>query len=52
MPRMRRILAIGGGNTKSALGVWREWGADPVFAEACAAGVLLAGVSALAPCPG
>jgi peptidase E len=43
-------LYVGGGNTKSALGVWREWGADNVFAEAYAAGVLLAGVSAGAMC--
>lgn len=43
-------IYVGGGNTKSALGVWREWGADQVFAEAYAAGVLLAGVSAGAMC--
>lgn len=43
-------IYVGGGNTKTALGVWREWGADQVFAEAYAAGVLLAGVSAGAMC--
>jgi peptidase E len=43
-------IYVGGGNTKSALGVWREWGADQVFAEAYAAGVLLAGMSAGAMC--
>jgi peptidase E len=41
---------VGGGNTKSALGVWREWGVDEVFTEAHAAGVLLAGMSAGAMC--
>ncbi len=41
---------VGGGNTKSALGVWREWGADEAFAEAYAAGVLLIGMSAGAMC--
>lgn len=43
-------LFVGGGNTKSALGVWREWGLDAVLAEAYGAGVLLAGVSAGAMC--
>jgi peptidase E len=43
-------IYVGGGNTKSALGVWREWGAVQVFAQAYAAGVLLAGVSAGAMC--
>ncbi len=43
-------LYVGGGNTKSALGVWREWAATEVFAQAYAAGVLLAGVSAGAMC--
>ena len=43
-------IYVGGGNTKSALGVWREWGAAEVFAQAYAAGVLLAGVSAGAMC--
>lgn len=41
---------VGGGNTKSALAVWREWGADGAFAEAYAAGVLLVGMSAGAIC--
>jgi peptidase E len=43
-------IYVGGGNTRSALGVWREWGAAEVFTEAYAAGVLLAGVSAGAMC--
>ena len=43
-------IYIGGGNTKSALGVWREWGLDRVLAEAWRRGVLLAGMSAGAMC--
>jgi len=41
---------IGGGNTKSALGVWREWGLDDVLREAYASGILLSGMSAGAMC--
>ena len=44
------VVYVGGGNTKSALGVWREWGAAEVFSQAYAAGVLLAGMSAGAMC--
>jgi dipeptidase E len=43
-------IFVGGGNTKSALGVWREWGLQGVFKQALAAGVLLSGVSAGALC--
>jgi dipeptidase E len=43
-------IFVGGGNTKSALGVWREWGLQGVFKQALAAGVLLCGVSAGAIC--
>jgi dipeptidase E len=43
-------IYVGGGNTKSALGVWREWGATEVLAQAYAAGVLLTGMSAGAMC--
>jgi peptidase E len=43
-------IFVGGGNTKSALGVWREWTADRTFREADARGVLLCGVSAGAMC--
>ena len=43
-------IFVGGGNTKSALGVWREWGLDRVFAEAWRRGVLLSGMSAGAIC--
>ncbi len=44
------IVFVGGGNTKSALGVWREWGLDRTFGEAYAKGVLLSGMSAGAMC--
>ncbi len=43
-------IFVGGGNTKSALAVWREWGVDVVLREAFAAGVLLSGMSAGALC--
>jgi peptidase E len=43
-------IFVGGGNTKSALGVWREWGLDRVLAKAWRRGVLLAGMSAGAMC--
>ena len=44
------IIYVGGGNTKSALGVWREWGLDAVLQRALASGVVLAGMSAGAMC--
>ncbi|MFC4276477.1 Type 1 glutamine amidotransferase-like domain-containing protein [Achromobacter aloeverae] len=43
-------IFVGGGNTKSALAVWREWGLDNVLKEAWEGGVLLAGMSAGAMC--
>jgi hypothetical protein len=43
-------IYVGGGNTKSALAVWREWGLDTVLREAWESGVLLAGMSAGAMC--
>lgn len=43
-------IYVGGGNTKSALAVWREWGLDTVLREAWENGVLLAGMSAGAMC--
>jgi dipeptidase E len=44
------VVYVGGGNTKSLLGVWREWGLPEVLREAWAAGVVLAGISAGAVC--
>ena len=46
----RDIVFVGGGNTKSALGVWREWGLDAVLGRALKAGVILSGMSAGAMC--
>jgi dipeptidase E len=43
-------IFVGGGNTRSALAVWREWGLHDIFQRALAAGVLLSGVSAGAIC--
>jgi dipeptidase E len=40
------VIYVGGGNTKSMLGVWREWGLPEILREAWEAGVVLAGVSA------
>ena len=44
------VIFVGGGNTKSALGVWREWGLDLLLHRALASGVLLSGMSAGAMC--
>ena len=41
---------VTGGSTKSALGVWREWGIDRALAQAYQSGVLLTGMSAGAIC--
>lgn len=51
----RHLLAqdaifVGGGNTKSALAVWREWAVDEALRAAWENGVLLAGMSAGAMC--
>jgi dipeptidase E len=43
-------IFVGGGNTRSALGVWREWGLPEVFQRALLSGVLLCGMSAGAIC--
>lgn len=43
-------IVVGGGNTKSALGVWREWTAHQVLSRAYSTGVLLSGMSAGAMC--
>lgn len=44
------VIYVGGGNTKTMLGVWREYGLPEVLREAWQAGVVLAGVSAGALC--
>jgi peptidase E len=50
-----RLLAqdaiyVGGGNTRSMLAVWREWGLDRILKKALNSGVLLGGMSAGAIC--
>jgi dipeptidase E len=44
------VIYVGGGNTRSMLAVWREWGLPDLLKEASASGVVLAGVSAGAIC--
>ena len=46
----RDAIFVGGGNTRSLLGVWREWGLDEVLRDAWEAGIVLSGVSAGAIC--
>jgi len=41
---------VGGGNTKSMLAVWREWGLDTILKEAYEKGIVMSGVSAGAIC--
>jgi dipeptidase E len=44
------VIFVGGGNTKSMLAVWREWGVPEILREAWESGILLTGVSAGAIC--
>jgi len=44
------VIYVGGGNTKSMLALWREWGVAELLREAWERGVVLAGVSAGAIC--
>tara|TARA_E500000331_G_C17130726_1_gene658120 strand:+ start:135 stop:827 length:693 start_codon:yes stop_codon:yes gene_type:complete len=44
------IIFVGGGNTMSMLGVWRQWGLDKILREAYNLGVVMSGVSAGAIC--
>ncbi len=48
--RDQDIILVGGGNTKSMLGLWREWGVDEMLQEAWSRGVILCGFSAGAIC--
>lgn len=43
-------VVVGGGNTKSMLAVWREWGLIEVLKEAYESGIVLGGQSAGAIC--
>lgn len=44
------VIYVGGGNTKSLLALWREWGLDALLSIAYERGIILAGVSAGAIC--
>lgn len=44
------VIYVGGGNTKSMLAVWREWGIPALLREAWRRGIVLTGVSAGAIC--
>jgi peptidase E len=44
------VIYVGGGNTKSLLALWREWGLDSIFREAWEQGIVLSGVSAGSIC--
>ncbi|RMF81622.1 MAG: peptidase E [Chloroflexi bacterium] len=44
------IIYVGGGNTKSMLALWREWGLDRILLNASHNGTILAGISAGANC--
>lgn len=44
------IIYVGGGNTRSMLALWREWGVDVVLRQAYEQGIVLSGVSAGAIC--
>jgi len=40
------IIYVGGGNTRSMLALWREWGIDTVLRQAYDKGIILSGLSA------
>lgn len=44
------VIYVGGGNTRSMLALWREWGVDQILRQAWENGTVLAGVSAGAIC--
>ena len=44
------IIYVGGGNTKSMLAIWKEWGLDLILEEAYQEGIIMSGVSAGAIC--
>jgi dipeptidase E len=44
------VIYVGGGNTRSMLALWREWGVDRVLKQAYEKGIILCGVSAGAIC--
>lgn len=44
------VIYVGGGNTKSMLAVWREWGLPAILKEAWESGIVMSGQSAGAIC--
>ena len=44
------IIFVGGGNTKSMLSVWRDWGVNNILMNAYNNGIVMSGVSAGAIC--
>jgi peptidase E len=46
----QNVIYVGGGNTRSMLAIWREWGLTKTLRAALRRGVVLAGVSAGAIC--
>jgi dipeptidase E len=48
--KQQDIIFVGGGNTKSMLAVWKDWGLDLILKEAYERGVIMCGVSAGAIC--
>ena len=44
------IIFVGGGNTKSMLAVWKDWGLDKILKQAYDNGIVMSGVSAGAIC--
>lgn len=44
------VIYVGGGNTKSMLALWREWGLPAILRRAGEQGIILAGISAGSIC--
>ncbi|NGZ76993.1 Type 1 glutamine amidotransferase-like domain-containing protein [Saccharibacillus alkalitolerans] len=44
------VIYVGGGNTRSMLALWREWGLNDILREAYERGIVLAGLSAGSIC--
>lgn len=44
------IIFVGGGNTKSMIALWREWGVDHILKTAWEKGTILSGISAGSIC--
>ena len=48
--KQQDVIFVGGGNTKSMLAVWKDWGLDLILKKAYERGVIMCGVSAGAIC--